>query len=59
MRVARAKRANAWHRICIGAERCVVSKARLEFEYWRDPVNFPDLKMTPLPGGVNFAETGK
>lgn len=33
------------------------SKARLKLEYWPDPINFPDLKMTPVPGGVNFAET--
>ena len=35
------------------------SRARLKLEYWPDPINFPQLKMTPVPGGVNFAETGK
>lgn len=31
-------------------------RARLKFEYWPDPANHPDLKMTPIPGGANYAE---
>lgn len=30
--------------------------ARLKFEYWPDPANHPELRMTPVPGGANYAE---
>lgn len=32
------------------------NSAKLKFEYWPDATNMPDLKMTPIPGGANFAE---
>ncbi|WP_290870978.1 T6SS effector BTH_I2691 family protein [Aquabacterium sp.] len=31
--------------------------AKLKFEYWPDAVHHPELKMIPVPGGANFAET--
>ncbi len=43
--------------ITVKANEQYYSKARLKLEYWPDPINFPTLKMTPVPGGVNFAET--
>lgn len=32
------------------------NSARLKFEYWPDPANRPELRITPVPGGVNYAE---
>lgn len=32
------------------------NRARLNFEYWPDPANHPDLRMIPVPGGANYAD---
>ena len=32
-------------------------RARIKFEYWPDPAGHPDLRMIPVPGGANYADT--